>query len=68
MPARGGKSDLTREEVRRVAAYIWAISQTRGEPWPGGHTSHGTMTPFAIESTPTNIRTTPDTLLLRRKK
>jgi mono/diheme cytochrome c family protein len=68
MPPRGGKSDLTREEVRRVAAYIWAISQTRGEPWPGGHPLHGSMTPFAIESTPTNIRTTPDSLLRLRKK
>jgi mono/diheme cytochrome c family protein len=68
MPPRGGKSDLTPEQVRRVAAYIWAISQTRGEPWPGGHASHGSMTPFAIESTPTNIRTTPDTLLRRRRK
>ena len=40
MPPRGGRSDLTPDEVRRVAAYVWAISQTRGEPWPGGHTSH----------------------------
>ena len=40
MPPRGGRSDLTADEVRRVAAYVWAISQTRGEPWPGGHTSH----------------------------
>jgi mono/diheme cytochrome c family protein len=43
MPPRGGKSNLTDDETRRVAAYIWAISQTRGEPWPGGHQSHGNM-------------------------
>ena len=45
MPPRGGRSDLTPSEVERVAAYIWAISQTRGEPWPGGHASHASMVP-----------------------
>ncbi len=40
MPARGQHSDLTAEETRTIAAYIWAISQTRGEPWPGGHVLH----------------------------
>jgi mono/diheme cytochrome c family protein len=45
MPPRGGKSNLTADETRRVAAYVWAISQTRGEPWPGGHTSHAGMVP-----------------------
>jgi len=45
MPPRGGKSNLSAEEVRRVAAYVWAISQTRGEPWPGGHPSHVGMVP-----------------------
>ena len=45
MPPRGGKSNLTDDETRRVAAYIWAISQTRGEPWPGGHASHESMVP-----------------------
>lgn len=45
MPPRGGKSNLTNDETRRVAAYIWAISQTRGEPWPGGHASHASMVP-----------------------
>ncbi|HEU4642982.1 MAG TPA: cytochrome c [Gemmatimonadaceae bacterium] len=43
MPGRGGKSDLSDDEVRRVAAYVWAISQVRGEPWPGGHKSHAGM-------------------------
>jgi mono/diheme cytochrome c family protein len=41
MPPRGAQSNLTDDEVRRVAAYVWAISQVRGEPWPGGHRSHG---------------------------
>jgi mono/diheme cytochrome c family protein len=44
MPARGGKSNLTDDEVARVAAYVWTISQTRGEPWPGGHESHANLT------------------------
>jgi mono/diheme cytochrome c family protein len=41
MPARGAKADLSGEESRLLAAYVWAISQTRGEPWPGGHVTHG---------------------------
>lgn len=41
MPARGAASNLTPEESRKIAAYVWAISQTRGEPWTGGHQSHG---------------------------
>lgn len=43
MPARGGKSNLTDDEMEHVAAYVWAISQTRGEPWPGGHESHANL-------------------------
>jgi mono/diheme cytochrome c family protein len=49
MPPRGGQSNLTDAEVASVAKYIWAISQTRGEPWPGGHTAHGGMAPAAAE-------------------
>lgn len=60
MPARGGRSDLTEEEVRRVAAYVWAISGTRGEPWPGGHAVHGRKSVDVI--TPTTIRTRPNSL------
>jgi hypothetical protein len=41
MPPRGAQSNLTDDESRRVAAYVWAISQVRGEPWPGGHRTHG---------------------------
>lgn len=41
MPARGAQSNLTPEESRRIAAYVWAISLVRGEPWPGGHQQHG---------------------------
>jgi cytochrome c5 len=40
MPPRGKHTDLDAEETRTIAAYIWAISQTRGEPWSGGHVSH----------------------------
>ena len=40
MPPRGAKSDLTPQETRLIAAYVWAISQTKGEPWPGGHRTH----------------------------
>ena len=50
MPPRGGRSDLTSTEVRAVAAYVWAISQTRGEPWPGGHSSHRGMTPAGADA------------------
>jgi cytochrome c len=40
MPPRGQHTNLDAEETRTVAAYVWAISQTRGEPWPGGHAIH----------------------------
>jgi mono/diheme cytochrome c family protein len=40
MPPRGQLSDLSAGEVRDVAAYVWAISQVKGEPWPGGHRIH----------------------------
>jgi mono/diheme cytochrome c family protein len=40
MPARGAQGNLTEDETRRIAAYVWAISQVRGEPWPGGHRKH----------------------------
>ena len=53
MPPRGARGDLTPDEIRRVAAYVWAISQTRGEPWPGGHELHGALvaTPAAATGT-----------------
>jgi disulfide bond formation protein DsbB len=41
MPPRGAGSNLTPDQIKQVAAYVWAISQTYGEPWPGGHKSHG---------------------------
>ena len=40
MPPRGAQSNLTDDESRRVAAYVWAISQVRDEPWTGGHRTH----------------------------
>ncbi len=60
MPPRGGRSDLSDAEVQRVAAYVWAISQARGEPWAGGHVSHADMTPVGIEAVPTSVRTRAD--------
>lgn len=45
MPARGAKWNLSPAQIRAVAAYVWAISQARGEPWPGGHASHVSMVP-----------------------
>jgi cytochrome c5 len=43
MPPRGAQSNLTDQESRQVSAYVWAISQVRGEPWPGGHRTHETV-------------------------
>lgn len=40
MPPRGQHSDLDAREVRDVSAYVWAISQVKGEPWAGGHGIH----------------------------
>ncbi len=45
MPARGAKWNLTPGQIRAVSAYVWAISQARGEPWPDGHESHLSMVP-----------------------
>jgi mono/diheme cytochrome c family protein len=68
MPPRGGRSDLTPQQVRLVAAYIWAISQTRGEPWPGGHKTHFGMTPLGIEAPATDTRTRASQDSLRKRK
>ncbi len=51
MPPRGIRSDLNTDQVRRVAAYAWAISQARGEPWPGGHDTHSTSRFVTIPKT-----------------
>jgi hypothetical protein len=40
MPPRGQRSDLSEDEIRRIGAYVWAVSGTRGEPWQGGHVLH----------------------------
>lgn len=67
MPPRGGRSDLTDAEVRSVAAYVWAISQTRGEPWPGGHASHASMAPAgADQGTATALATQPKLPTMRQ--
>lgn len=37
MPPRGASSNLQPDQIRLVAAYVWAIANVRGEPWrPGG--------------------------------
>jgi cytochrome c5 len=56
MPARGAKGNLTPDDIRRVSAYVWAISQTRGEPWAGGHESHAQLSlPQAAAGTSNDI-------------
>ena len=40
MPARGLDGNLKVAETRAIAAYIWSISQVKGEPWIGGHKLH----------------------------
>lgn len=41
MPGRGAQSNLTDDESQLVAAYIWATATVKGEPWQGGHRTHG---------------------------
>jgi cytochrome c5 len=50
MPPRGARSDLSDAEIQRIAAYVWAISGVRGEPWPGGHATHDSLTSAAAPS------------------
>lgn len=45
MPPRGARGNLTPHEIGVVAEYVWAIAQTRGEPWSGGHASHFHLIP-----------------------
>jgi len=45
MPARGARGDLTPTEINHLAAYVWAISAVKGEPWAGGHASHAGLIP-----------------------
>jgi len=49
MPPKGAQSDLTPDEVKLVAAYVWAIAHVRGEPWPGGHRTHAAATAQAAQ-------------------
>jgi cytochrome c5 len=51
MPPRGQHGDLSVAEIRDVAAYVWAISSVRGEPWPGGHVAHAPHDPRASART-----------------
>lgn len=59
MPPRGGRSDLTDAQVKLVAAYVWAISQARGEPWAGGHQSHDPPVPNAPGASPAKAKPRP---------
>ncbi len=59
MPARGARGDLTPAEIQRLAAYVWAISVVRGEPWPGGHASHAGMVPAGSTKGTAPSRPTP---------
>lgn len=40
MPPRGIGQNLTPEETRQLAAYVWAIARVHAEPWQGGHRTH----------------------------
>jgi mono/diheme cytochrome c family protein len=55
MPPKGAQSNLTADETKLVAAYVWAIAHVRGEPWPGGHRTHeqavGQGTPASTPAT-----------------
>jgi mono/diheme cytochrome c family protein len=52
MPARGAASNLTPQQIRMVSAYVWAISTTFGEPWPGGHATHRAAPAAAAAASP----------------
>jgi mono/diheme cytochrome c family protein len=49
MPPNGALSNLTPDEVKLIAAYVWAIAHVRGEPWPGGHATHAATTAQAAQ-------------------
>jgi mono/diheme cytochrome c family protein len=51
MPPRGQKGNLSTGETHAIAAYVWAIANTRGEPWSGGHATHGRRDPDASART-----------------
>lgn len=59
MPPRGAQSDLTPDEVKLVAAYVWAIAHVRGEPWPGGHPTHAPATAQAAQPAATPAGAAP---------
>lgn len=40
MPPGGDEHHMSGVDAQRVAAYVWAISHVRDEPWPGGHARH----------------------------
>ena len=70
MPARGARGDLTPDEIRLVSAYVWAISQTRGEPWAGGHELHSAFvaTPAAATGTAASLARPPERVPAVRRR
>ncbi|HEU4563884.1 MAG TPA: c-type cytochrome [Gemmatimonadaceae bacterium] len=56
MPGRGASGNLTPDETKQVAAYVWAIAHVRDEPWPGGHRSHAPAAPAAASADTTGGR------------
>jgi mono/diheme cytochrome c family protein len=51
MPPRGQRGTMTPSETHALAAYVWALATTRGEPWPGGHALHAPRDPNASART-----------------
>ena len=47
MPPRGQKGNLSTGETHALASYVWAIANTHGEPWSGGHALHARHDPDA---------------------
>lgn len=50
MPPRGARGNLTDAQIQQLAAYVWAISGVKGEPWPGGHIAHDSLSTAAAAS------------------
>jgi mono/diheme cytochrome c family protein len=59
MPPLGAQSNLTADEVKLVAAYVWAIATVRDEPWPGGHRTHEQAVGQGTPATPAPAGATP---------
>jgi mono/diheme cytochrome c family protein len=51
MPPRGQRGTMSPSETHALAAYVWALANARGEPWPGGHPQHARHDPNASART-----------------